>query len=60
MPAMTGMRMVLDALQKLLQQAQIEDRLRDGVLRAGLHFVGEAAQLVARYRARRDWRPRRW
>ena len=38
--------MVLDALEEVLEQAQIEDRLGDGVLGAGLDFVGEAAQFV--------------
>ena len=46
MPAMTGMRMILDALEEVLEQAQIEDRLGDGVLGARLDLVGEAAQFV--------------
>ena len=46
MPAITGNAEVLDSLQEILEQAQIEDRLRDGVLRAGLHLEGEAPQLV--------------
>ena len=46
MPAITGMRKSLDAFQKDLKQAQVEDRLGDGVFRAGLHFVGKAAQLL--------------
>ena len=46
MPAMTGMRKLLDALEEIFQQAQIEDRLGDGVLGAGLDLVVEAAQLV--------------
>ena len=36
----------LDALQKDFKQAQVEDRLGDGVLGAGLDFVGEAAQFL--------------
>src|SRR6185437_11226331 len=35
-----------DAFQKILEQAQIEDRLGDDIFGASLHFVGEAAQLV--------------
>ena len=37
---------VLDALQELLQQVEIEHRLRDDVLGAGLHFPLEAADLL--------------
>ncbi len=37
---------LLDALEKALEQAQVEDGLSDGVFRAGLNFVLEAAQLV--------------
>ncbi len=46
MPAMTGMRKPSIRLQKLFQQAQIEDRLGDGVFRARFNLVGEAAQFV--------------
>ena len=35
-----------DATEELLQQAQVEDRLRDGVLAARLDLVLEAAQLM--------------
>jgi len=41
---------LLDALKKVLQQAQVEDRLGDGVLRAGLDFVLESAQFVLNVR----------
>ena len=46
MPAMTGMRNALDAVEKFLEQAQIEDGLGDGVFGAGLDLVGEAAKFV--------------
>ena len=46
MPAITRNAEALDALEKLFEQAQVEYRLGDGVLRARLHFVGEAAQLM--------------
>ena len=38
-----GDTVVLDALEEVLQQAQVEDRLGDGIFRAGLDFVGKAA-----------------
>ncbi len=46
MPAMTGNAKVLDALEEVLEQAQVEDRLGDGVLGAGFNLVVEAAQFV--------------
>ncbi len=46
MPAMTGIRKLFNALQEDLEHAQVEDRLRDGVLGAGFHLVGEAADFV--------------
>jgi len=32
--------------QEALQQAQVEDRMGDGILGAGLHLVGKAAQFL--------------
>ena len=49
-PAITGMRNALDAIEKLLQQSQVEYRLRDGVFRARLNLVSEAPQLVLNIR----------
>ena len=46
MPAMTGMRWSLMRSRKLFKQAQIEDRLGDGVLGAGFDLVDETAQFV--------------
>ena len=43
---------MLDAPQKILQQREIEHRLRDGVFGAGFHFVFEAANFFVQIRTR--------
>ena len=46
MPASTGMRTRLDPLEECQHRGDVEDRLRDGKLRAGFDLVTEAPDLV--------------
>ena len=59
MPATTGIRQCSMRRRKFSSSREIEDRLRDRILRAGLHFVFEAADLFIEIRTARDLRPRR-